>query len=42
MTNRRLIQCGKRLAFFLRHDKGYSFDEHGKYIAKISIRHGTD
>ncbi len=29
MTNHQLIRRGKRLAFFLRHDKGYPFDEHG-------------
>ena len=28
MTNHQLIRRGKRLAFFLRHDKGYPFAEH--------------
>ena len=29
MTDRQLIQRGKRLAFLLRHDKSYPFDAHG-------------
>ena len=41
MTNRRLIQRGKKLAFFLRHDKGYLFDEHGwREISDLITNHG--
>ena len=39
--NKRLIQRGKRLAFFLRHDKGYPFDEHGwREISDLITNHG--
>ena len=40
-TNKRLIQRGKRLAFFLRHDKNYPFDEHGwREISDLTTNHG--
>ena len=40
-TNKRLIQRGKRLAFFLRHDKNYPFDEHGwREISDLITNHG--
>lgn len=36
--NKNLISHGKRLAFLLRHDKNYPFDEHGwlEYTVKLS------
>lgn len=41
MTNHQLIRCGKRLAFFLRHDKGYPFDEHGwREVSDMINNHG--
>ena len=40
-TNIRLIRRGKRLAFFLRHDKGYPFDEHGwREVCDLITNHG--
>lgn len=36
-----IIQRGKRLAFLLRHDKNYQFDEHGwRKISDLINRHG--
>ena len=40
-SNIRLIRRGKRLAFFLRHDKGYPFDEHGwREVCDLITNHG--
>ena len=39
--NSRLVSRGKRLAFLLRHDKKYSFDEHGwREISDLIANHG--
>ena len=41
MTDRNLIRRGKRLAFFLRHDKGYPFDAHGwRNVSDLLTNHG--
>ena len=41
ITNIRLIRRGKRLAYLLRHDKNYSFDEHGwREISDLISNHG--
>ena len=40
MEYKRLIQRGRRLAFFLRHDKGYPFDKHGwREISDLITNH---
>ena len=39
--NKNLISRGKRLAFLLRHDKNYQFDEHGwREISDLITSHG--
>ena len=39
--NKNLISRGKRLAFLLRHDKNYQFDEHGwREISDLITNHG--
>ena len=39
--NKNLISRGKRLAFLLRHDKNYQFDEHGwREISNLITSHG--
>lgn len=39
--NNNLISRGKRLAFLLRHDKNYQFDEHGwREISDLITNHG--
>ncbi len=39
--NKNLISRGKRLAFLLRHDKNYQFDEHGwRDISDLITSHG--
>lgn len=41
LRNGNIIRRGKRLAFFLRHDKGYSFDEHGwREVSDLVENHG--
>lgn len=41
MTDRQLIQRGKRLAFLLRHDTSYSFDAHGwRKVSNLITNHG--
>jgi RNA:NAD 2'-phosphotransferase (TPT1/KptA family) len=41
MTNRQLIQRGKRLAFLLCHDNSYPFDAHGwREVSELIANHG--
>lgn len=41
MTDRQLIQSGKRLAFLLRHDRNYPFDAHGwREVSDLMKNHG--
>lgn len=36
-----IIRKGKRLAFLLRHDEGYQFDEHGwREVSDLIANHG--
>lgn len=40
-NSRKLIQHGKRLAFLLRHDRNYRFDEHGwREVSDLTENHG--
>ena len=41
LKNSNLVRRGKRLAFLLRHDKTYSFDEHGwREVSDLITNHG--
>jgi len=41
LSNSNIVHRGKRLAFLLRHDKKYSFDEHGwREISDLIANHG--
>lgn len=41
MIDKQLIRRGRRLAFFLRHDKGYPFDAHGwREVSDLITNHG--
>ena len=41
MDNRELISKGKRLAYLLRHDESYQFDQHGwREVSDLISNHG--